>query len=269
VVLFGTDQALTERARRLLTMLGLQHVRVGDLQEKYTFAGEIGFAFQPDAQSLRMLDEHGIPDESQQQLLLYTVSLLTGSRALYPVVGAPQALEALAQKYRAKIYWQKNGSALTKTADTQQWEDYLLQFDLLHDAFFAMLMTLQVMTARQLSLRQLLGEAPAVHRTHLDVACNRREKSRVLRAVAEEAHSPDLTDGVRIQHEGGWATILSGAQGDSLRVFGEAASVEFAEELCNSYAQKIRAFQNDGKNNDQEIVGKTQTGLDTRKGVGI
>ncbi|MCL2818059.1 MAG: nucleotidyltransferase, partial [Clostridiales bacterium] len=69
-------------------------------------------------------------------------------------------------------------------------------------------------------------------------------KGDLMRRVIEESKGlhTELTDGVKVFNDKGWALILPDADEPLFRVYGEGESMEMAEELTAFYCDKLKTF---------------------------
>ena len=94
---------------------------------------------------------------------------------------------------------------------------------------------------RETPLPDMLRQLPEAHILTMDVACEKRDKGRILHALCDRITQPHtLGEGVRVEHEKGFASIVPDNYRDLVRVTGEAASSEFARELCDFYLDEIK-----------------------------
>ena len=90
-------------------------------------------------------------------------------------------------------------------------------------------------------LETLLRGLPETHLLSRNIACSPRDKGRILHQLCGQTDLPrTLGDGVRIQHENGFATIVPDAHQNLVRVTSEAVNSEFAQELCDFYLDRIQ-----------------------------
>ena len=89
---------------------------------------------------------------------------------------------------------------------------------------------------------------PETHILMRDIACRTKDKGRILHTLCDKTSLPHtLGEGVRIQHEKGYATIVPDAYQGLVRVTSESADGEFAQELCDFYLNQIQHItQEDG-----------------------
>ena len=82
---------------------------------------------------------------------------------------------------------------------------------------------------------------PETHILMRDIACRTKDKGRILHTLCDKTSLPHtLGEGVRIQHEKGYATIVPDAYQGLVRVTSESADSECAQELCDFYLNQIQ-----------------------------
>ena len=83
-----------------------------------------------------------------------------------------------------------------------------------------------------LTLDQVVADLPPFFKASTDVPCSTARKGAVMRAVTEAASGmvADLTEGVRIVYDDGWALVLPDSVEPSVGVWAEAATDEAALE---------------------------------------
>ena len=114
------------------------------------------------------------------------------------------------------------------------------QFTLQCDGVAFALAFLSRLTEKGLSLEQWRTELPEVFRSARSVTVPVADRSRVLRALAEETPDAELGGGLRLPRENGWAWISASETGGEMQVMTEAASIEAADELCGFYEKELR-----------------------------
>lgn len=91
--------------------------------------------------------------------------------------------------------------------------------------------------------RDLFSTLPQTHILSSEIACERREKGRVLHEGCDRNQLPrTLGEGVCIRHDRGFAAIIPDTHCDVVRVVSESANSEFARELCHFYEREITAL---------------------------
>lgn len=119
-----------------------------------------------------------------------------------------------------------------------------------YDAFSTLALLLELLARDGRDLAALIDALPAYQRVEKAVACTWEAKGWLMRRLAEEERSlpVDLTDGLRVQDERGWALVLPDGEEPFIRVFSEAKTAEEAAALNKSFVDKIAVLQRSAGN---------------------
>ena len=220
VAVFCDRGEIARLAARGLEYMGGRSVRCASVQEAKANSGEVGF----------LLDEQGalqgiVTDEGalrKEQITLLILSLCQRKQGLYEGPGVPRAAEKLAPLQKAD----DGGACFAQGM-------YLL------DGLAALFLICDGLKEGPLSA--LMEGLPPLHTQQKRVACDVEEKGRVLSALCRQTKlSHTLGEGVRIQHDQGCASIVPDEFTGAVKIFSEAESAEFAQELCDFYADQIQ-----------------------------
>ena len=173
-----------------------------------------------------------------------------GTRLPLPVT-ATEAIADLARDLRGQIVRVKGQrrSLLEEFAAASPATGGLLLPAL--DALAALARLLELLAVEGRDLGALLGKVPAYARVERFVTCAWETKGRLMRRLIEEnqGRSLDLTDGLRVQAEEGWALILPDGEEPCIRVLSEAGTAEEADALNRLYLERVAAL-----GREQEVV---------------
>lgn len=177
----------------------------------------------------------------QDDLLTALIALYTlktrGGPVVVPV-NTSQAIDTLADRYRERV-------VRTKTAPREHVEAVLKQdisqFFMHFDALIALVRILSLVAEQQTTLSKLVDEIPNIYLAKKEVPVSWQAKGRVIRKLIENENPSglELTDGVKVFHQQGWALVLPDPDKPVCRVFSEGTSMEIAEELTDMYVDKI------------------------------
>jgi len=86
---------------------------------------------------------------------------------------------------------------------------------------------------------------PDVPRRYREVDCPWEQKGRIMRNLFEEnkGHRVEMTDGLKVYHDQGWALVLPDAEEPVFRIYAEASSHEEADALTQMYMSRIQELQ--------------------------
>ncbi len=246
VRVYAHDEAQRELAQAVLEALRLPDARAV-CGTPVVVEGETCFLLSEDGQSVKIRDVYDIPDADTQAMLRYAALLAGGVGTLFVPVHAPRTLEAMAEAAGAQVRRVKSArEAMMQTlieGGAAEQAERLWQMDMQYDGLCAMVGLIGLMAGKRASLRELLSALPRTHRVSREVPCALTEKGRILRALSEESEKADLTDGLCVDFDGGWAMLIPAANSASLRVLGESSRVEFAQELCDRFTRRVAQLQ--------------------------
>ena len=205
---------------------------------------DLGCIMDPNCESITLFDEMGnrIGKEVQRALisLIYLKDRPDGKIAV-PCT-APGVIDKLAEDYHCTVVRTKS----SKQAIMKEVYGTKL-FPLYFDGTAVLIKLMEWMAREEAALSHLIGEIPEFHMREREIPCPWTQKGTVMRSLIEEesrgSKEVEMFEGVRINHENGWALILPDSDEPVCRVFSEGASEEYAEELAAFYEKKIREIQ--------------------------
>jgi mannose-1-phosphate guanylyltransferase/phosphomannomutase len=236
------------RPRTLQELLGAIS-RVGTAVREHQ--ADLGVIVDNNAERLILLDEHGeILKEEQLVALLSLLVLKYHPAAAMPVpMTAPQFIEDLAREYHGRVIRTKVNPrslmeqlAQERLFPTGQGDGaFLPQFD----ALFTLVRVLELLARERVSLAGAKALIPQVQRGYAEVDCPWEEKGRIMRNLYEEQKERplEMTDGLKVYHDGGWALVLPDAEEPIFRIYSEAGTGEEADALTQYYMSRINELQ--------------------------
>ena len=98
------------------------------------------------------------------------------------------------------------------------------------DGVLAVGMVARMLAGEEVAFREIIDSTPEFHKVETGVFCPTDRKGAVMRAVTEEsaAFEADLTEGVRVLFDDGWALVLPHSSDPLVTVWAEADSAEEA-----------------------------------------
>lgn len=212
--------------------------------------GGIGIGVDPFGEELFVFAKGlGWLDQTRLAALLALAELRGSGRRLAIPVTAPEAIVELARAYRGQVVRTKNHRRFL-------FEEYAAEAPALGglllpvcDALVALARLLEFMAVEERDLPALLGLLPSYERVERAVACAWEEKGQLMRRLFEESRHRrlDLTDGLRVREEEGWALVLPDGEEPFIRVFSEAGTLEEAEAINRLYLEKLTALRAEGR----------------------
>lgn len=226
------EKKLRRMAAEALRRMGAAHVRT---EEKPVMPeeGETGFLLSPAGDGAALLTRDGAVSP-EKTALLKLLLLCREQGALYDLPGTPRAAEEIS------VLKPPDGSDLCAR-----------QRAVTEDGLAALILICN--SLREKPLEQWLSETPETHLVTREIPCRAEDKGRVVRQLWQGARTPHvLGQGVRFAHPRGYATVAADAHRGVLRVTAEAGDTEFAQELCDLYAGRVRALAEGRKMADTE-----------------
>ncbi len=207
---------------------------------------DIGVSIEDSCEKMLLVDSTG--KLLTEDIFIALISLvlfkkLSGGTVVVPV-SATQAIDRIADEYHGNVIRTKTSQSdiMGRLLGREAKEELMEQFSMNFDAIAGLAKLLDFMTVNRSSLHELVGMLPEIHMHRKEVECSWDAKGKVIRKIIQE-HSGDRMDtleGVKVYDERGWVLVLPDAERPVCSVIGEGASEEFAEELTNIYARKIR-----------------------------
>jgi len=115
-------------------------------------------------------------------------------------------------------------------------------FQVAFDASFTAARVLELMAATGLSLNRARQDIPAVGYRHVTLVCPWEAKGRVMRTVMERhlRDRVDLTDGVKVFVDGGWALVVPDPDHPQYHVIASTVDPARVDSLLEEYVAVVR-----------------------------
>jgi phosphomannomutase len=214
---------------------------LSDLAEKVRDEGaDLGFAADPDADRLALVDNEGNAVSEEYTLALAVDHVLGMGTAKGPVVvnmSTSSVVERVARNYAVDVYRTPVGEA--HVVDRMLKEGAVIGgegnggviYPALHpgrDAPLGMALILQLLTDRGVSLRAQLEQYPSFHITKEKVELDGEFSPKAISELAGELNpvSIDTQDGVKVYFEDGWFHVRVSNTEGVVRVIAEAETVD-------------------------------------------
>ena len=197
--------------------------------------GVVAFETARGGMVLRAEDEEGHILEPERLLaILVMLEFESGEKIAAVPYAAPVALDQLAKKFGAKIL------RLGRDRDA---EDLYYRLPYLRDAIFAACRLTGSMAASGETLHDFNQRAPQFHTANWEVTVT-GDRAAIMQKLAGSmsAMSAELVEGLRLPTEGGWVHISPSAKRPVLKIRGEGANMEAAEEICFDFARKVEGL---------------------------
>lgn len=207
---------------------------------------DVGFAQDPDADRLAIVDAEGIPIGEEYTLAFavdYILSKQTENKNLVIAtnLSTSRMMDDVAKKHGAKLIRTKIGEMYV--ADALSEEDGIIggegnggviwpTVSFGRDSIAGMAIILEYMATTGKSIRQLVDELPKYEAVKDKKEVESREEVEAILAKVKEVYADyeiDLTDGVKVIFENGWLHVRASNTEPIVRYFAEAPTREQAE----------------------------------------
>ena len=226
VAVFSNSAALRRLALAGLNRMDARNARSAQIGQAELREGETGFLLSENGEEWSAFTRDCAPSREQMNLLLLSLCQRRQGE-IYDLPGVPRAAARLAPLREA-----------------DQSPACLWQREIMQDGLAALFLIAEALKGG--TLPDLLRDLPETHIMIRDVSCRLRDKGRILHTLCDRTKLPHtLGEGVRIQHERGFATITPDAHRSMVRVVSESGDSEFAQELCDFYLGQIQRITGD------------------------
>lgn len=210
---------------------------------------DMGIIFSENGENIILIDERGRIIDKEKYLALVSLISLKASNLDKLVMpnNSPTVIEHLAKKYGAEIIRTKSNLAdmMKEMLDKESLEkESMLQYILYFDGIWGVGIIIDFLVQQNMSLGSLYDEIPDFYFVKKEVACDWKDKGRVIREIIEEYKDKDieLFEGVKINDNRGWSLILPDRERPVFNIYAEGFSQEYAEELSTFFSEKVRSL---------------------------
>ena len=204
---------------------------------------DVGFAQDPDADRLVVVDEQGQFIGEEYTLVLAVMNVL--EKAPGPVatnLSTSRMIDDLAQKFGVKVIRTPVGEVHVARAMRQyncviggEGNGGVInpQVISVRDSFSGIALTLDLLAKTGKSISQLIKQIPSYCMLKTKFPCQPDRAKKILDLAAKTfaQQKPNCSDGVRIDWPEGWVHVRSSNTEPIMRVFAEAADIATAEQL--------------------------------------
>lgn len=231
-----------------LTLKALQSfsAEVGEMVRQT--GSDLGVMMDGNAESLILFDRQGrvVADEMFMALTSAVIFRSAAGGTVVVPITAPGVIEKLAERHKGKVLRTKTAPRALMEAMAQ--EKNSGKYNLLvfaFDAIAALANILEFLAAENIDLTELVDDIPPFYLHKTEVDCPWGAKGLVMRRLIEETQNSnvELLDGVKVNHENGWALVLPDPDKPLYRIYSEGYDAETAAELTDLYRQKIEKYQ--------------------------
>jgi mannose-1-phosphate guanylyltransferase / phosphomannomutase len=207
---------------------------------------DLGVSIEEACEKMTLVDAKGrlITDDMFIALISIILFKSVKGRTVVVPVSASGAVDKLADMYNGKVVRTKTAARdiMGRLLGRDAKEELLEQFTMHFDAVAGLVKLLDFMAINKITLSELVDMIPEIHMHRQEVECSWNAKGKVIRKLIQENNGTrvDTLEGVKVYSDNGWVLVLPDAERPMCSVIGEGVSTEFAEELTNIYARKVR-----------------------------
>jgi mannose-1-phosphate guanylyltransferase/phosphomannomutase len=207
---------------------------------------DMGVSIEDTSEKMMLIDNKGRIVTEDMFIALISIILLKsiqGGTVVVPI-SASHVIEKIAGENNGKVIRSKTSpqDIMGKILGTDVKEGMLDQFTMHFDAMAGLVKILDFMSLNNYKLSDLVDMIPEFYIKRKEVPCPWNAKGKVIRHLMQEnnAGTIETLEGVKVYQDNGWVLVLPDAEEPVVKVISEGYSAEFAEELSNIYANKIR-----------------------------
>ncbi len=214
---------------------------------------DLGAVLDPSGEQLVLVDDSGRILSFDQTLLVFldlVCDRLLGDKVVLPVTASRSAAQIVRDR-GYEVVWSKTSPAALMAAADQPGVGFaanleggiiLPGFLPAFDAAAGLLKMLDLLSARETKLSELVKSTPSIYQVRDEVVTPWEQKGTVMRTMVEQTHGRevDLIDGIKVYHETGWVLVLPDPDEPVTHIWAEGDSLESARSLAQEYARRIR-----------------------------
>jgi len=210
----------------------------------------VGFAFDCDGDRLVLVDSGGRKRTGDYMLTLAIKEILPGLQDRSVVVSADttQAIDDVVSELGGKTYRSKVGEA---NVISKMREEHIAvggegssgglvdgSFNFCRDSMLAAITIVKAIKKRG---ARVLDQAPSYHQVRLKLTFERKKALAAIKKLQKESPGADMLDGIKVNvSRRSWVLIRASGTEDIIRVSAESASVEEAQQLADSYLERLK-----------------------------
>jgi phosphomannomutase len=211
---------------------------------------DVGFAFDCDGDRLVLVDGGGRKRSGDYMLTLAIKEMLPGLRDRSVVVSADttQAIDDVVSELGGRTYRSRVGEANVISKMMEEHTEIggegssggLIDgsFNFCRDS---MLAAVTIVKAIKRKGTKVLDQVPSYHQARQKVALERRKALVAIKKLQKENPDADMLDGIKINvSRRSWVLVRASGTEDVVRVSAEAPSAKEAQQLAESYLERLR-----------------------------
>jgi mannose-1-phosphate guanylyltransferase/phosphomannomutase len=204
----------------------------------------VGAVFGPTMENLSLVDESGrrVAGDALFGLLVRAILEMSPGSTLVVPANFPGVAEDFARHLGGRILRAKSSlpALMGKMLDHADRVGFS-QIRAWFDGLYCLLKLLEWRGWSGRTFAEMVESAPPARMAVRTVHCPWEAKGRVMRSLATmlPCDGDDLVEGVKVRHDKDWTLILPDEDEPAYHVYAEAASMEVAEEIADSFARKV------------------------------
>lgn len=230
----------------ILFKLGVKVNVVDVVTDNIDDKASITVALEDYGEKLIIYDEKGNPKEKSLLNILLNYIVLKSQKGEHLIVAdynSPKAVDIIAKN--------NNGTVIRTKSGTKALIDEIVKHDLIDDSMSVGKMSMyydgiafligliDVLNGEDKSFRELISTLPQLHISEKETECEWSKRCEVLRSLSENKDA-DPGNGVKITQKYGWSLVLPDEKRAVFKIYSEAFSNEYAEELTDICIRKIK-----------------------------
>lgn len=264
IIIFSSSGYVCSAVSSILVSLGNfaeYHIRTGNedlrsIAAKTVSGGfDLGVVMEKNCERMIIISKSGkiVQDDRLDALITFILLKTMKEKTIVLPVHAPGAVEEMALSYGSSIVRSKcNDREVMKTInDSCANEDRDAQLSMRFDAPACLVRILDFMNTANKSFDDILTGLPVFHIKKTTVECPWNKKGTVIRRIIYDSgnngknneNRNEVPEGVRIMNERGRVLVLPDSDSPVCNIIGESYSEEYAQELADIYAKKVRDIQ--------------------------
>ncbi len=203
---------------------------------------DLGIIVDHNAENIRLISqERNLLTKAQYQVLISYLLLERGIEHLYLPLNAPRVIEEIAGNYNVDVNYTPISPQIPMKKYINNVQGKPALFYPFTDAIYGLGLILEKMARDNISFDQLLHVLPDFFVNNAQISCEWQDKGKVMRYLSDNARGDiELIDGIKFNHENGWALIIPDSEKPVFHVFAEGEDAEAAESLTGFYLEKVK-----------------------------
>ena len=161
---------------------------------------------------------------------------------IYVPRSAPESIETLAEKYKAKIIrTQVSPPHLMNELSRDNRKLFLHQFIYRFDAVGAIILLLDFLHHKNTTIDSLQSEIPPSYMVCTDIGCSIGQQTDILKSLCENHNvsDEDSQDSIKVSFENGWVLLIPNRSDSVINVISHGYSKEYAQEIADIFTDEI------------------------------